>query len=209
MKFHEIARFLNISEEVARSLAKQGVLPGQPSAEGWKTTLDELERWYVKISGKEWADLTANGQVDPLTAEVDLEVEVTREALLTVLKSWEEKGIVKIIPHNLEPAADPEVVLMLCKAAEEGRKGIESLQQSALSEFVRSQIELVYRCANIIGENPVIVTLTKQKILTFIIEDAMAELPQREREIIRFHLAGYVHQLSTELREEFGHKNSE
>jgi hypothetical protein len=209
MKFHEIARFLNISEEIARSLANQEVLPGQPSAEGWKTTLDDLERWYVKISGKEWADLTANRQVDPLTAEVDLESEVAGDALLTVLRSWEEKGIVKIISHNLEPAADPEVILMLCKAAEEGREGIESLQHSALSEFVRSQIELVYRCENIIGNSPVLVTLSKQEILKLSIEDAMAGLPQQEREIIRFHLAGYVHRLSTELRGESGHKNSE
>ena len=209
MKFQEIAKFLNISEMVARSLGKQGVLPGRPCADGWNTTLDELERWYVKISGKEWADLTANGQVDPLTAEVDLESEVAGDALLTVLRSREEQGIVKIISHNLELAADPEVVLMLCEAAEEGREGIESLQHSALSEFVRSQIEIVYRCQNIIGKNPARVSLEKQRILKIGIENDMAELPQREREIIRFHLAGYVHRLSTELREEFGHKYSE
>jgi len=109
---------------------------------------------------------------------------------------------VKIISHNLEPTANPEVVLTLCEAAEEGRKGIESLERTALIESVRSQIELVYRCENIIGKNPVLVTLSKQKILKLSIEDVMAELPQREREIVRFHLASYAFRLSTELQGE-------
>lgn len=202
MKFREIARFLNISETVARSLGKQRILPGSPCADGWETTLDEIERWYVNLSGKEWANLVADGQVDPLIVEVDLEGEVTTEALLTALRSWEQKGMVKIISHNLEPPANPEVVLTLCEAAEKGRKGIESLEHTALIESVRSQIELTYRCENIIGKNPVLVTLSKQKILKLGIEDAMAELPQREREIIRFHLASYALRLSTELRGE-------
>jgi len=209
MKFDEIARFLNISEKVARSLGKQGILPGRPCAEGWKATLDEIERWYVKLSGKEWANLVAKGQVDPLTAEADLEGEFTTGALLTVLRSWEQKGIVKIISHNFEPGANPEVILTLCEAAEEGRKGIELLGHTALIECVRSQIELVYWCKNIIGKNPVLATLSKQKILKLSIEDPMAELPQRKREIIRFHLASYALRLSAELRGEYEQKNRE
>lgn len=209
MKFHEIARFLNISETVARSLGKQGILPGRPCADGWETTLDEIERWYVKLNGKEWADLVADGQVDPLIAEVDLKGEVTTEALLTVLRSWEQKGIVKIISYNLESVANPEVVLTLSEAAEEARRGIESLQHTALIESMCSQIELTYQCENIIGEHSVFVTLSKQKTLRFSIEDDMADLPQREREIIRFYLASYALRLSTELRGEYEHKNSE
>ena len=211
MKFQEIARFLNITEMVAKSLGKQGVLPGRPYADGWNTTLDEIERWYVKLSGKEWADLTAGGKIDPIISEIDLECEVTTEALLTVLRSWEQKGIVNIISHNLglEPSGTPEIVMTLCEAADKGRNGIESLEHTALIKSVRSQIEIVYRCQNIIGKNPARVSLEKQRILKIGIENDMAELPQREREIIRFNLATYALRLSTELREEFGHKNSE
>ena len=209
MKFCEIAKFLNIPETVARSLGRQGILPGQPCAEGWETTLDEIERWYVRLSGKEWANLVADGQVDPLVAEVDLEGEVTTDVLFTVLRSWEQRGIVKIISHNIEPGGNSELVLSLCEAAEEGRTGIESLEHTALGESMRSQIELVYRCENIVGENPVLVTFSEQEILKLSIEDTMAELPQREREIIRFHLASYALRLSTELRGEYEHKNSE
>ena len=200
MKFDEVAKFLNISEKIARSLAKQGVLPGMPSVEDWKTTSAELEHWYVKISGREWADLTANGQVDPLAAEVDLEVEVTKETLFAVLKSWEEDGIVEIISHNLELAANPEVFLILREAYEDGSKSINSLEKESLSESVRNQIELANRCEMIVGRNPVLVTISASKILELRIEDAMAELPQREREIIRFYLASYVIRLSNEFK---------
>jgi len=170
--------------------------------------LDEIERWYVKLSGKEWADLVADGQVDPLIAEVDLKCGVPTEVLLNVLRSWDQKGVVKIISHNIKPGSILEVAVVLCETAEEGRKGIKSLDQTALIKPVRSQIELVYRCEIIIGENPVLVSLSKQGILKLSIEDPMAELPQREREIIRFRLVGCALRLSTEIREEYEHKNS-
>jgi DNA-binding Lrp family transcriptional regulator len=203
MEFCEIAKFLNISETAARSLGKQGVFPGQPHADGWETTLDEIEHWYVKLSGKEWADLVADGRVNPLTAKADLEDEVTPEALLAVLKSWEQRGIIRITSSKLEPSGNYEVVLTLYAAAEAGRRDIESVQHAILTETMRSQIELASRCESIIGKHPVLVTLSRQKNLKLSIEDDMADLPQREREIIRFYLARYVLRLSAELQREY------
>ena len=201
MKFHEIARFLNILEAVVKSLAKQGVLPGRPCADGWETTLEEIERWYIKLTGKEWADMVADGQVDPLAVEVDLGNKVTKNVLLTVLKFWEQRGSVKIISHNLELDVDPEVVIMLRGAAKAGKEGIKSLNKDpALTESVRSQIELTCRCQIVIGENPVLVTLSKQKILKIGIENILAEFPQREREIMRFYLGSYALRLLAELQ---------
>lgn len=200
MRFCEIAKFLNIPETVARSLGKQGILPGQPCAEGWETTLDEIERWYVRLSGKEWANLVADGQIDPLTAEIDLEGEATGEGLLTILRSWEQKGVAKIMCHDIGLGGNPEVVLTLYEAAEEGRKGIESLQHTTLIESVRSQIELACKCEKTLGENPVVLTLLNKRTLKLRIEDDMADLPQRDREIIRFYLASYALRLSAELR---------
>lgn len=200
-KFQEVAaRFLNISETVVKSLAKQGILPGRPSAEGWETTYEEIEQWYVKLSGKEWANLVADGRVDPLAGGACLGSRVTKNALLTALRSWEQRGTAKIISHNLELDANPEVVIMLCAAAKAGKEGIEFLKEDqTLTESVRRDIELTYRCQIVIGENPVLVTLPEQKILKLSIEDAMAELPQREREIIRFYLTGWAWHLLAEL----------
>ena len=202
MKFCEIAKFLNISETVVRSLAAQGVFPGRPCTEGWETTLDEIDHWYVRLSGKEWADLIADGQVDPLTAEVDLEGEVTADILHTVLRCWEQKGIVKIISCDLDSTGNPEVALLLYEAAEAAKRDIELLQHTTLTESMRNQIELACRCETVVGKHPVLITLSKQKILKLSIEDDMADLPQREREIIRFYLASYAFRLSTEFQGE-------
>ena len=200
MKFCEIASFLNISEEVARSLGKQEILPGGPCSDGWETTSDEITRWYAKLSGKEWAMLATDGYVVPFIAEVDLESKVSTDALLTLLSSWEQKGIVKIVSQNLGSRANPEVVLTLREMAQEGREGIESLKQTSLIEPVRSQIQLVYRCKAIIGKNPIHVTISEKNILKVSIKDTMMELPQREREIIQHHLVVYAFRLSAELK---------
>lgn len=200
MKFHEIARFLNVSETVVKSLAKQEILPGRSRADNWETTFEEIEQWYVKLSGKEWAKLVANGEVDPLVGEAYLERKVTKNILLTALRSWEQRGTAKIISHNFELDVSPEVFIMLRGVAKEGKEGIESLKKDeTLTEPVCRDIELTYRCQIIIGENPVLVTIPEQNILRLSIEDTMAELPQREREIIRFYLARYAFRLSAEL----------
>ena len=186
-------------------LAKQGILPGRPCDDGWDITLNNIEHWYVKLSGKEWANLVADGRLDPLIVEIVLEKEVTIDKLLTVLRAWEKSSIIEIISHNLEEATTPVLILKLLKAAETGRKGIESLKHIALMESMHIQIELAYRCEEILGKNPILVTLSNQKILTFKIEDAMAELPQRDREIIRFYLTNYARKLSYELQEDSTH----
>lgn len=207
MKFHEIARFLNISEPVAKSLAKQRIVPGRPLADGWETTSGKIEQWYVKLNGKEWANLVADGQVDPLAGGAYLAKKVTKNILLTALRSWEQRGTVKIISHNLELDVSPEVVIMLRGVAKAGKEGIESLKKDeTLTESVRRDIELTYRCQIIVGENPVLVTIPEQNILRLSIEDAMAELPQREREIIRFYLTSQAFHLLTELQGKHEHK---
>lgn len=203
MKFYDIATFLNISEMVAKSLAKEGSLPGRPCVDGWETTFDEIESWYIGLSGKEWANLVADGQVDPLAAEIDLETQVAADLLLSVLRSWEDKGVVKIMSHSLEPYVPPSVVVTICRAAENGRKGLESLgppRHTGLRESTRGNIEVVYRCEKTLGENLVVATLSNEKILKLAIEDDIAELPQRDREIMRFLLTSYARQLSRELR---------
>lgn len=180
MKFCEIARFLNISETVAKSLGKQCVLPGQACGDEWETTFHEIERWYVGLSGKEWANLVANGQVDPIIAEVDLAREITIGELVTMLKSWEQKGIVKIISYNLENIVTPGVMITLCKEPVYSRKRIAPQKHKVVINAIYSNLKLVDKCKKILGKQPVIVTLSKRTILLSI-NDAMANLLQRER----------------------------
>jgi len=202
MKYSEIAKFLNVPEKIVKMLAKKGVLPGRAKGDCWGTTLSEIEHWYNQHSGKDWAELVANGRVDPLAAQEVLKGKVSLGILLNVLNTWEQKGTLKIISQNSEHQDNPKIVVTLNEAIEEGLKGIESLEQSNIIETVRSQIEIVYRCEEVIGRNPVMITLSKEGILKLTVESPLAELPQRDREIIRFLLAKYTHQLSVALQQE-------
>lgn len=189
----------------AKSLATRGILPGRQCTDGWETTLEEIENWYAKLSGQEWADLATGGRIDPLITEIVLEGEVPIDRLLAVLRSSEENNKVKIVSHDLEQATTPEIVLFLLEAAETGRKGMESLEHAMLTESMHRQIELAYKCEEIVGKNPVRVTLSNQKTLILKIENTMAELPQREREIIKFYLTNYALKLSRKLQQNRAH----
>jgi hypothetical protein len=190
-----------------RQLGETGVLPGQPSPDGWETSLVEIERWYIGLSGKEWADLVSNGQVDPLVVEVVLKDEVTEELLLCIFKSWERKGIVKIISHDFEVSENYKIILILCGLDKNIEKEKESLMHESLCGLVKSYIELAYRCENIVNKNPLFICLSNKRILILGIEDAMEQVSQREREIIRFYLNRYALLLSDKLQEEIGSKN--
>lgn len=206
MKFDEIAKFLNISKRTAMSLGERRVLPGQPSAEGWDASLKEIDLWYVKLSGKQWADLVADGQIDPLAVEVDLEGETTADALLNTLRSWEKKEIVKIISHKLDRTGNPEAVLMLREAIQEGTRGLESLGRVAIEESLCSQTKVGYRCLKALGENPVLIRVSTRRNLKLSVKDPLAEMPQREREVVSFYLGQYALRLATELRAKCGRK---
>jgi dihydroorotate dehydrogenase (NAD+) catalytic subunit len=59
--YQEIAEYLNTTEDVIRSLAARGSLPGVPRRGRWQTTLDELENWRASLARCKWAELTALG----------------------------------------------------------------------------------------------------------------------------------------------------
>lgn len=198
MKYTDIARFLNISEESVRSLGNKKLLPGRASEEGWAVTFEELEKWYIEFTGKEWADLVFNGKIDPLLAEVDLGNKIKRGTLGSVLKSWESKGMLKIISHN--PNVDPEVFVVSLEIAKDIEKEMEKLKNTTLPKYIRSQIEIAYQSENVIGRTPVVISLQGDNILKLSIENNLTELRQRDREMIRFYLAKYSLQLSDELK---------
>ena len=199
MKFKEIAKLLNISETVVKSLCDKKVLPGCKCDEGWMATLEEIEHWYVRLSGKEWADLVYGGNVDPIMVEIKLEEVVTKAKLLNTLESLAEKGIIEIISHNFEDGNQYEFSLIFSQAIEKSRKGIKSLGKAKLMESIVDQIKLAYECEGIIGEHPIFATIVNNEVLRLSLKDKMEELPQRNREIIKFHLSYYALKLYDEL----------
>lgn len=205
MKYAEIARFLNISEECARALGEKKLMPGRTLDEGWEATFEELEIWYVKFTGKEWADLVSDGKIDPLVAEVDFRNNIGTGELLRVIKSWENKGKVKIVSHNI--SQNLEVFVVLLDIAEGVEENLEILRNTRLSKYLESQIEIAYQCEDVIGRNPVTITLAPDNILKLCIENNMVELPQRDREVIRFYLAKYGLELLEELQREHKRRN--
>lgn len=205
MKYAEIARFLNISEECARVLGERKLIPGRALDKDWEVTFEELEIWYLKFTGKEWADLVSNGKIDPLVAEVDFRNNIGAGELLRVIKSWENKGKVRIVSHNM--SQDLEVFVVLLDIAKGVEENLEILRNTRLSKYVESQIEIAYQCENVIGRNPVTITVTPDNILKLCIENNMVELPQRDREVIRFYLAKYGFELLKELQREHKRRN--
>ena len=73
-----------------------------------------------------------------------------------------------------------------------------------LPKSARIPIELAFKCEEIIGKNPVYVSLSKRGTLRIGIEPALGELPQYQREIIKFYLAKYALQLSHEFQRNIG-----
>lgn len=205
MKFIEIARFLNISEEVVRSLAKRRAIPGRLCGTEWQSSLQEIENWYIGLSGREWSALVGNGRVEPLVARVAFENAIALDKLLAALNSWEQQGRITIVSTNLKSSVNPKIVVRLVEAVDRGQKVVELLKKSeynGIGQRTCHQIELAGNCERTLGTKSIIVVLLNNKTIQFTIEDDMAEILQRDREIIRFYLACYLERLSIELHGE-------
>ena len=200
MRFPDIAAFLNVPSRIVRSLAKTGKLPGRPLKGGWDTSPQELEKWYVGLSGQQWADLVSEGRVDPLAAEIKVRQSIGTGDLVSVLETWAKMGVIRILSSHVEKGGTVRVLVMLCQARKEAKRGMQSLEKSPWSESVREMIAMVYHLHSVIGQEPIEVVLRGQRIVRLAIQDQMAGLPQRDREILRFHLGEYGQRLLTEIQ---------
>jgi len=199
MKFAEIGEFLNISESTARLLAEGGHLPGEPSEDGWATTPGDVECWYVKLSARQWAELVADGRVSPIEATSEVRPGCSLADVLSLLESWEERHIVQIISRPSRFGEDDRILMMLKHGLENGLCLPDHEHRSA-AEAARRDIETVFQCDRVLGRSEVAVRLSKGRKLSLWIEDKMADLPERDREIIRFRLACYANCLASEVR---------
>lgn len=199
MRYSDIASFLNIPEKIAGLLGEKRLLPGGPSVKGWEATREELESWYMQFTGKEWARLVSDGQIDPLIVQVHLGVHTTKARLLDTLRSWERQGRARIISERCKRGTDSAIVLTL-KTSETVRHGLKSLRRTRLPRSVHNPIKSALQCEGIIEKNPVFVIVSKGEILRMGFERALGELPQYQREIIKFYLAKRALQLSHEFQ---------
>jgi dihydroorotate dehydrogenase (NAD+) catalytic subunit len=206
--YQEIAEYLNTTEDIVRSLAGKGFLPGAPSRGRWQTTLNELENWYGSLSGNKWAELTAGGNLNPISVDLDVAGNITRRRLSEVLENWDKGQIVKIMGRKID-RGNSIFELVLIDPYRNGKQKIENLQRGAPRastsgrvtrlNSVRNRLTTAFQSEFTSGTQLIIVSLSSKGILTMKTKQDLGEIPERDREIVRFFLATYAERLAREL----------
>lgn len=211
--FKGVADFLNVSETVAKSLADREILPGRSVGGRWEAKPDELEKWYAGLSGQDWANLVSNGKLDPICIQLDLGNGVEAGRLIKVLQQWDKTGVADIIAHRVEPSGktvaevklhEPDQVTALSRQFIDTSDVRLPERQSELSktlQSVRAAISLAAECKLMIASETVIISLSPHGVLQLATQRDFRELPQRDREIIRFYLGPYAQRLAQDLKQ--------
>ena len=79
MNFEDIAKYLRITESRVKQLCKKKIIPGEPLNNEWDVTEDEIDSWYNKLTGEEWAKLVSAGKMHPIFVEIHLEFKVLKK----------------------------------------------------------------------------------------------------------------------------------
>lgn len=210
LDYSEIGEFLNIPEESARSLCRQGVMPGCANGGRWEIgpdELKELEDWYAKLSGQQWADLVADGNVDPIAVVVNLGDNVSRGKVQSALRQWQKAGVADIWKESVRPNGTFAAELRLHLNDEVGKRTGVSLgpnigDSTGYRESARRVKERISVARQGISELAAVTTLlsvSPKGLLRIKTRDSLEELPQIEREVVRFVLASYAERLSNEI----------
>lgn len=211
--FQDIAKYLNIPEAVAKSLGQQQLLPGCSSGGRWETTLDELENWYVGLNGQEWARITANGQLDSISAEINIGSKISTDKLLSLMRHWHDAGIINIVEKGIKSNGTAVIELtlneLLSKSQEElqniGKKKIGVTRTGIkyrIPESIRNSLIVAFQSVLTLANQMVTVSLNPHGLLRLATQDNLATLPQRDREIIRFFLGSYAERIARDLGKE-------
>lgn len=199
MDFADIARFLNVPETAARQLAENGLLPGQPCPDGWNTSFDDLEAWYVRLSGRDWADLVSTGVIDPLLAEARLSAPATSDRLRSRLQLWAKQEIIVLLSLCAMDETSLSASFRLLEPQQRANRCLALLETEQLPDADREDIELTCRCEMLLSKQEVALEFSAGHILTCETRDPLEDLPQREREIMRAYLGSYVMRLTAGL----------
>lgn len=211
--FKGVTDFLNVNETVAKSLADRGILPGHSAGGRWVANQDELEKWYVGFSGQDWANVVSNGKLDPISIQFDLGKRVKAASLIKILNKWNKTEVADIIAHHVEPGGKTLAELKLREPKETTVLNRESMETDGLrlserkSEFskalqsVRTDISLAASCELMMAAETILISLTPNGVLQLDILRDFRELPQRDRELIRFYLGSYGLRLAQDLNQ--------
>jgi len=211
--FKGVADFLNVSETVAKSLADRGTLPGHSAGGRWVANQDELGKWYLGFSGQDWAILVSNGKLDPISIQFDLGKIVKAASLIKILQKWNKTGVADIIEHHVEPGGKTVAELKLREPKEatglyrqftqtdDVRLSERKSEFSKALQSFRTDISIAASCELMMASETIFISLTPNGVLQLDILRDFRELPQRDRELIRFYLGSYGQRLAQDLKQ--------
>jgi len=209
--FNEIASFLNISEEKVRTLCDQRVIPGSPSEEGWSTTLEELESWYLRFTGQQWADLVNDGTLKPISTETDLEGSIPLDNITSALQKWQGSGIAEISERKFGSKGSIIWKLRIIEDFESNKQHIQDIrlkqgeiqttsQTGKMLKSVLDNVSITFEDKLVINKHSVLLFLSQDRTLRLATQDNLGHLLQRDREIIRYFLVTYLNRLVQQSR---------
>ncbi len=209
--FGMIATFLNVSEKKVRALCAQRALPGSPSNGGWGTTFEELESWYLRFTGQQWADLTNDGIIEPISVENTLESNISLDKLSNALEDWQRSGIVEISEQRFGSKGSIIWKLSIIENYENNKQQVQDIRlkqdkiktTSETGKIMKSVLDNISTASEkklAINKLQLLLYLRQDGILQLITQDNLGHLFQRDREIIRYFMATYLKSLVQQCR---------
>lgn len=211
LSFGDIAIYLNIPETKVRSLCNQTALPGRPSNGGWLTTIDEIEKWYLRITGRQWADLVADGNLEPVSVEANLGANISYERLTSILRHWQETGIAEVLEQSFESKGTIVMKIRLLEDHESNKQNLQSIRRrqaktetttetGKILNSVLGNISVAFEDKLAVTTQPILLSLSPDGLLRLATQEHLGHLLQRDREIIRFFLASYMERLTQQIQ---------
>lgn len=194
MEYYNLAEYLNISEEDVKHLVKLKALPGVLTLTGIEVTIDEIDHWYSKITGSEWKELLGREEIDPLMVEIPFKTSVDKIKLFDSLHKLEREK--KIIISNSIKQNDirNEIIIRFYEILDEVNNDRIRLRDSNLPLAIKSQINTVINSFDILRDEDIILIIDNYKI-SLKLTNEKANLLQRDREIIKWHLSRFLYLL--------------
>ncbi len=208
LSYQEIAEYLNIEENLAKTLGEKGLLPGFPSRGRLQTIFKDLEDWYASLSGNEWAELTASGKLNPIQVDINVTGNITKNRMTEILENWDRDQIAKIVDRRIESDTSIFELILIepykrsVQNSENMPRRIEEAGISKNSTYFRSfenHLKTAIQSEFTLGTVLISVSINSRGILTLKTKEDLGELPERDREIIRFFLTTYAKRLSREI----------
>lgn len=210
LRFDDIAEYLNIPNETVHSLCIKKALPGNPCRGGWNSTFEKIEKWYLSLTGQQWADLINEGNLDAIATKVKLSDSINLEILSKALLEEQKNRIAVFSDQTFR--SDGSVIwkvqfptnLKAFLNLREVQLNLEKVDTSSetgkLLGSLFGNLSTAYTDELIISKQSVLLSFNSEKILHISIQDPLGQLPQRDREIIRYHLELFLDSILQQIK---------